>query len=74
MEGQTGMYQKIINDMKMQLVKENKIVPQNDLEFVVLMSALRNLEKDLEIYQMRKICQASDSHTTGGKGEGTYAG
>lgn len=53
-ETQTGMYKKIINDMKMQLIKENKIVPQNDLEFVVLMNALRNLENDLEIYQMGK--------------------
>lgn len=42
-------YERVIRKLKLELAKKQKVEAKTDQEFIVLMSALRNLELDLEI-------------------------
>lgn len=47
MENKT-LYLKVIQKMQIELAKNNEIHSETELEFTVLMNALRNLKMDLE--------------------------
>lgn len=42
-------YERVIRKLKLELAKKQKVEAKTDQEFIVLMSALRNLELDLGI-------------------------
>lgn len=45
---------RIIRKLKLELVKRQRVEAETDREFVILMTALRNLEMDLEITQKKR--------------------
>ena len=45
---------RVIRKLKLELVKKQRVEAETDREFVVLMTALRNLEMDLEITQKKR--------------------
>ena len=45
---------RIIRKLKLELVKRQRVEAETEQEFVVLMTALRNLEMDLEITQKKR--------------------
>lgn len=45
---------RVIRKLKLELVKKQRVEAETDREFVILMTALRNLEMDLEITQKKR--------------------
>ena len=45
---------RVIRKLKLELAKKQRVEAETDREFVILMTALRNLEMDLEITQKKR--------------------